>query len=950
MAQTLPEIEEKIIDFWEKNRIFEKSVENRPQNRHYVFYDGPPFATGLPHYGHLLGSTLKDVMPRFWTMKGYRVERVWGWDCHGLPIENIVEKELQIKGGKKGIEDLGIDKFNEACRSAVLRFDKEWKKFISRIGRFVDMANSYKTMDNTFIESVWWGFKKLWEKGLVYEGRRVILFCPRCATPLSDFEIAMDKSYRDVEDESVYVKFRIKNPPADEACQESRIKGGEYVLAWTTTPWTLPGNVALAVDEKASYVKIRIKRQGLGSGGEDVLILAKPLIEKVIREPYETVEEVKGKDLVGLSYEPLYNFLPIGDKRAYYVVGANFVSMEEGTGVVHTAVMYGEDDYRLGMQVGLPAVSMLSDEGKFLPFAQFLAGKFFKQANPMVIEDLKARRLLYREEKITHSYPFCYRCDTPLFYNAVPAWFINIANIKRELVEANEQISWHPEHFKHGQFKDILENSPDWNISRSRYWGNPMPIWVCGSCQKKKIIGSVDELKAAAINSQPLTINSDLHRPYIDEIKFKCGCGGEMFRVPDVFDCWVESGSMSFAAKHYPFENKQWLEKNYPADFIGEYVAQVRAWFNVLHRISVAVFGKPSFKNVSVTGTYLGTDGKKMSKSRGNYPDPMLVVNKYGVDSLRFYMMGSSVMKAEDVIFSESGVEDARNQFINLYYNCFKFLRLYSQDQFNDEWSEEKRTVLDEWLVLRTEQLVSEVTGFMDAYDTVNACKIMREYVSDLSTWYLRRSREAIKDGGTDSLRTLAAALICFSKVAAPVIPFITEYVYKDLTGKESVHLADWPSSGAKIENQDAKLVGEMALVRKICELGHAQRKENSVKVRQPLSKVTINYIGESLGKDLEQLIIDEINVKLVEWRKDANALDPVVSLDIEITPQLKAEGEARELVRQIQDLRKEAGCKVTDRIKVFAPNWPKGFEDYIKKETLAEILESGDNVSIKVV
>ncbi|MCL5004147.1 MAG: isoleucine--tRNA ligase [Patescibacteria group bacterium] len=949
MAQTLPEVEEKVIDFWQKNRIFEKSVENRPQDRHYVFYDGPPFATGLPHYGHLLGSTLKDVMPRYWTMRGFRVERVWGWDCHGLPIENIVEKELAITGGKKGIEALGIDKFNEACRLAVLRFDKEWKKFITRIGRFVDMEHSYKTMDNTFMESVWWGFKKLWEKGLVYEGRRVILYCPRCATPLSDFEIAMDKSYRDVEDESVYVKFRIKN-------KESRIKDEGYILAWTTTPWTLPGNVALAVDEKADYVKIRIKKKELRSKDEELLILAKSLAEKVIKEPYEVVEEIKGKDLVGLEYEPLYGFLPIGDRKAFYVAGADFVSMEEGTGVVHTAVMYGEDDYRLGMELGLPAVPMLSDEGKFLPFTGFLAGKFFKQANPLVIDDLKSRDLLYREEKIVHPYPFCYRCDTPLFYNAVPAWFINIQKIKKELVAANEQISWHPQHFKHGQFKDILENSPDWNISRSRYWGNPMPIWVCESCQTKQIIGSVEELKSLAKNSQPLTNDFDLHRPYIDGIRLKCECGGEMMRIPDVFDCWVESGSMSFAAKHYPFENKEWFEKNYPADFIGEYVAQVRAWFNVLHRISVAVFGKPSFKNVSVTGTYLGTDGKKMSKSRGNFPDPMIVINKYGVDSLRFYMMGSSVMKAEDVIFSESGVEEARNQFINLYFNCFRFLRLYSQDQFKDEWPKGKMTVLDEWLIIRTDWLVREATGFMDDYDTVSSCKLMREYVSDLSTWYLRRSRDVIKDSRTDSLQVLATALIRFSKVAAPIIPFITEYVYKDLTGEESVHLANWPaprsrgSEAGQTSGASASLMDDMVLVRKICELGHAQRKEKSIKVRQPLAKVIVNYSGSAVGKDLEQLILDEVNIKMVEWKKDTTASEPQVTLDTVITPELKAEGEARDLVRQIQDLRKEAGCKVTDRIRIFAPSWPKEFEDYIKKETLAESVASAKDFRIELI
>ena len=932
------DLELKIIDFWEKNRIFEKSVASRPRDKHYVFYDGPPFATGLPHYGHLLGSTLKDVVPRYFTMKGYRVERVWGWDCHGLPIENIVEKELQIQGGKKGIEDLGIDKFCAACRSAVLRFDAEWRKFVSRIGRFVDMENSYKTMDKTFIESVWWGFKSLWEKGLVYEGRRVILFCPRCATPLSDFEIAMDKSYRDVEDESVYIKFRIKK-------KEVRIKQEEFMLAWTTTPWTLPGNVALAVDPKSDYVKVKV--------GSDVLILAKTRLE-VINEPYEILEVVKGSELVGFEYEPLYSFLPIGDKKAFYVTGADFVSVDEGTGIVHTAVMYGEDDYKLGMRLGLPAVPMLSDEGKFLPFAGFLSGQFFKSANPEVREDLRSRGLLYKEEKIIHSYPFCYRCDTPLFYNAVPAWFINIQKIKKELLVANERISWHPEHFKRGQFKDIIENSPDWNVSRSRYWGNPMPIWVCEKCGKKEIVGSLEELRTSATSPQLLTSDFDLHRPYIDEIKLRCKCGGVMNRIPEVFDCWVESGSMSFAAKHYPFENKEWFENNYPADFIGEYVAQVRAWFNVLHRISVALFGKPSFKNVSVTGTYLGMDGKKMSKSRGNFPDPMVVINKYGVDALRFYMMGSAVMKAEDVIFSEDGVKEVRNQFINLYFNCFKFLRLYSDEKFSLEASfnpiSPAQELLNQWIILRTGQLVNDVTNFMDDYDTVNSCKVMREYISDLSTWYLRRSRDTIKDGNARSLQTLATALIRFSKVAAPIIPFITEYVYRDLTGEESVHLSYWPKVIEQLTIDKGQVISQMELVRKICEVGHAQRKIAGVKVRQPLPGITVRCEEKELSSEFIQIFLDELNVKGADWQQIPGLKEPEVILNTTITPELKAEGEARELVRTIQDLRKENGCSVKDRIVIHVPSWPKEFEDYIKRETLAKGVEKASKLSIEIL
>ena len=936
-----------LVDYWKKERIFERSVETRPKTRHYVFYDGPPFATGLPHYGHLLGSTLKDVIPRFWTMKGYRVERVWGWDCHGLPIENIVEKELQIQGGKKGIDELGIDKFCAACRSTVLRFDLEWQKFISRIGRFVDMEHSYKTMDNDYIESVWWGFKSLWEKGKIYEGRRVILYCSRCATPLSDFEIAMDKSYQDVEDDSLYVKFEIRNhsPAGGQAKHEEK----EYLLAWTTTPWTLPGNVALAVDAKADYVRVKV--------GAQRLILASSRLG-VIQEPHEVTGRFKGRDLVGLEYEPLYRFLPIGQKRAYYVTDADFVNIDEGTGAVHTAVMYGADDYRLGMKIGLPAVPMLSDEGKFLPFADFLAGKFFKTANPLVIEDLRNRGLLYKVEKIVHSYPFCYRCDTPLFYNAVPAWFVDIQKIKSDLVKQNEKISWHPEHFKNGQFKNILESSPDWNVSRSRYWGNPMPVWICAACGEKKIIGSVKELVESALGSQSLAEKIknkkfDLHRPYIDEIKLQCRCGGIMNRIPEVFDCWVESGSMPFAAKHYPFENKKWFEENYPADFIGEYSGQVRAWFNVLHRISVGLFGKPSFKNVSVTGVYLGTDGKKMSKSRKNFPDPMQVANKYGVDALRFYMMGSSVMKGEDVIISEASIKETRNQFINIFYNCFNFLRLYDTKVFNDIWPARSQTnSLDRWIISRTENLVVKVSKALDGYDTVSACLEMRAYVSDLSTWYLRRSRDRLRDGSGAkvSRQVLAAALIKFSKVAAPIIPFVTEFVYRDLTGRSSVHLEFWPKANKRlIDNQ---LESQMELVREIVEKGHAARKDAGIKIPQPLAAMRVISLpqdGKSrkLSEEFDELIRDELNVKNVVWDGLKTAAEVKVKIDSKVTPKLKAEGEARELVRAVQDLRKAQGLSVTDEIIVYAPTWPKDFEDYIKKETVAVRLDLSDQLKI---
>lgn len=920
-----------VIDYWKAKKIFERSVENRSPDRHFVFYDGPPFATGLPHYGHLLGSTLKDVFPRFWTMRGYRVERVWGWDCHGLPIENMIEKELSIKGGKRGIEELGMARFCEACRAAVLRLDGEWKKFIERIGRFVDMEHSYKTMDKTYIESVWWGFKKLFEKELVYEGRRVILYCSRCSTPLSDFEIAMDKSYREVEDESLYVKFEVKT---------SAVK--EYLLAWTTTPWTLPGNVALAVDPKADYLRVRV--------GEEILILAESRAV-VLAEPYAVVGKVKGSDLLDLSYQPLYDYLPVEGKKAYFVVPADFVDLSTGTGIVHTAAIYGEDDYQLALRMGLPTVPMLDEQGRFLPFVSFLAGSFFKAANPIIASELNARGLIYKEEKIRHSYPFCYRCETPLFYNAVPAWFVDIKKIKDELIRQNEKINWHPEHYKHGQFKDILESSPDWNISRSRYWGSPMPVWICRVCQIKKVIGSVAELVEKAVDNQKLIIKNpdfDLHRPYIDEIKLECECGGEMKRIPEVFDCWVESASMPFAAKHYPFENKEWFENNYPADFIGEYSGQVRAWFNVLHRISVALFDKPSFKNVSVTGVFLGTDGKKMSKSRGNYPDPLVVANRYGVDALRFYMMASPVMKGEDVIISEESIREIRNQFVNIYYNCLNFLRLYDERIFREDWVESP-VLLDRWLISRTEGLTERITESFLSYDTVGACQVLRSYLNDLSTWYLRRSRDHLRGedrASVNSRRILATALIKFSKMTAPITPFAAEVVYRDLTGEESVHLADWSLVGESLISPDLELM--MHLTREVCEAGHAQRKEAGLRVRQPLSKMGVK-IRQSLDPEYRELVLEELNVKLADWEVDEGHRKTEVSLELEISTELKAEGEARELIRAVQDLRKEKGCSVKDKIVIRAPSWPEGMEDYIKRETLASELLKSEELTIEI-
>ena len=805
--------EEEVLAFWDQEHIFERSVTERSEKRPYVFYDGPPFATGLPHYGHLLASTAKDVVPRYWTMKGYRVERTWGWDCHGVPIENMIEKELGLKGGKKGIEEYGIANFDQACRSAILRFDKEWQKAIRRLGRWVDMEHSYKTMDRTFMESVWWAFSELYKKGLVYEGRKVILYCPRCGTPLSNFEIAMDNSYKDVDSHSLYVKFRRTGTK------------NEYFVAWTTTPWTLPGNVGLAVKPDAEYVLVE--------DGDDLLWFAKARAPK----DKKVVKTVLGSELVGATYEPLFSYLPVGDTRAFVVVPADFVSMEDGTGIVHTAAIYGEDDYALSVKEGLPTVPMLDDGGKFLPFVTPLAGQYYEKVAPWVIEDLTKRGLMYESGHTSHSYPFCYRCGTALYYNAIPAWFINIQKLKPELVKQNEAISWYPEFLKHGRFGKGLETAPDWNISRSRYWGTPMPIWVGEKTGKLRVVGSVEELSRWAVS--PVGDLPDIHREFLDDLELwvddeKMEKGR---RLPDVFDCWVESGSMPYAAVHYPFENKDVFEARYPAQYIVEYVAQTRAWFYTLHVMSVALFGKPAFENAVTTGTILAEDGTKMSKSKKNYPDPMLVIGKYGVDSLRLYLMSSVVMKADNLNFAESGVDDIRKNVMNIWWNVFMFYHLYANGVEGKVISRPAH-VLDRWLLSKVEKLTQTVTSAMDGYDMVTATRALMSFAKEFSTWYVRLSRDRIHEH-KESQEILAYALRRYTLLMAPFTPFMSERVYQNMPHVvDSVHLEDWPE--ANTAYIDDKLEAAMDAVAQIVEKGHAARKDAGIRVRQPLSAIVV--------------------------------------------------------------------------------------------------------------
>ncbi len=934
--QNFSDLEKKVLEYWDINKTFEKSISIRENSKSYRFYDGPPFATGLPHYGHLLGSTIKDVVGRYWTMKGFRVDRVWGWDCHGLPIENMVEKQLDLKGGKKGIEELGIEKFNKACKDSVLAYDKEWRSIIRRIGRWVDMEHSYKTMDNTYMESVWWAFKTLHQKGLVYEGRHVILYCPRCATPLSNFEVAMDNSYRDVEDDSIFIKFKVKG------------EENTYLLAWTTTPWTLPGNVGLAVKEDADYVKVKV--------GSEYLILAEARLS-VLDGEYTIVKKMKGEELCGIAYEPLYDYLPIGDKKAYYVAKAWFVSMDDGSGIVHTASIYGEDDYKLALEIDLPTIPMLDDTGRFLPFVEIVQGKSFKQANPIILEDLKNRNLAYKIEKVTHSYPFCYRCEAPLYYSALPAWFINVQKMKDKLIAENENINWVPSHFKHGQFKNILTSSPDWNVSRNRFWGSPMPIWVCEDCGSRDIIGSVQELKERAVNPAKVDGLKDLHRPYIDEIELNCKCGhGAMKRIPEVFDCWVESASMPFAELHYPFENQDIFEQRYPADFIAEYVGQVRAWFNVLHRVAVGLFDKPSFKNVVVTGVYLGSDGKKMSKSKKNYPDPSMVFEKYGVDAVRFYMMSTTVMKGENVILLEKDVDEVYKKVMNIFWNVHSFLMMYGGKEINPSFS--SKHVMDRWAASLTNTTLKKVTEFMDAYDVVSACREVQSYIDLVSTWYLRRSRERLKDD-RDTVSTLAKVIEVTAQMLAPITPFMAEVVYNELKAKSSksddknsdssVHLTNWPVFDAGLI--DSELEVEMEEVKKVVEIGHSERKSKEIKVRQPLSKITVSQKGLKLKDELIEILKEELNVKDVVIKQQGAQLQ--AELDTTITEELELEGLARDLVRSIQVLRKELGLSVHDKVNVEYESSEKlnravlAFEEYIKQKASVKELKSGSKLQV---
>ncbi len=884
--KSIPDKEKEIIAFWKKDKTFEKSLKQTEKCKPYIFYDGPPFATGMPHHGHLLGTITKDIFGRFWTMQGRYVRRVWGWDCHGLPIENIAEKGLGINS-KDEIEKMGVKKFNDYCRGKVLGYADAWKSVIERIGRWVDMEHAYKTMDNEYIESVWWAFKKLYDKGYLYEGEKILMYCPRCSTPLAKAEVAMDNSYKVVKDETIVVKFKLK---------EKINSKDAYALAWTTTPWTLPSNLALAVNPKLKYTFVEDKSDG------NIYLLAKDLIARYYKnvEDYKIVKEVLGKELGMKEYEPLFPYFK-DNPNSFKILIGDFVTEEDGTGIVHMAPAFGEDDYALCRQYKIPIVQPVDEKGKLTKEVTDFSGRYVHDVNTDIIIFLKKQGKVISTRKVDHEYPFCYRCDTKLIYRAIPAWFVDIQKIKPKLLELNKKLNWYPEFLKDGRVKYTIETAPDWNISRNRYWATAIPVWQ-STDGEKIVIGSIEELKKYA---KKIPKNIDLHKDFLDEIilvKDK----KEFKRIPEVLDCWFESGSMTFAQFHYPFENKEFFEKNFPAQFVAEYIGQVRAWFYYMLTLSAILFDDIPFENVVTTGTILAEDGQKMSKSKNNFTDPMILIDKYGADAMRFYLMSTPVMNADNMNFSDKGVEEIYKKILMLMSNVSNFNELY--DNIKPEKLESKN-ILDRWLISRTERFSKNVKEALERYNTVESCEEIRKYVEDLSTWYVRRTRDRFNDGDKDAKATIIYALDKTAKTIAPILPFMAESVYQSLGNKESVHLQNWPKvNHAKI---DDKLESEMNSVRKIVSAALRERDVAKLSLKQPLNKITVTTKEDV--KKYSDIIAEELNVKKIEFKLGDKELS--IELDKNITPELEAEGFAREITRNIQSARKKANLVKEDLI-----------------------------------
>ena len=854
-----PAMESEMLAFWQQNEIFKKSLDLRKDGEEFVFYDGPPFATGLPHYGHLLAGSIKDVIPRYRTMRGNYVERRFGWDCHGLPVENEMEKQLNLSS-KKDIEAYGIDNFNEACRSIVLRYTDEWEKIVARMGRWVDFKNGYRTMDRNFMESIWWVFKQLWEQGLVYEGYKILPYCPRCATPLSNFEA--NQGYKDVTDPAITIRFKVEGE--ENTC----------FLAWTTTPWTLPSNLGLTVGPEIDYVKVK--------DGDEYYIMAEARLGAYYKETPEIVWKGKGSELIGKRYEPLFDyFKDLYAKGAFQVMGADFVSTSDGTGIVHTAPGFGEDDNAVCKKYGLPEVCPIDGECCFTAEVPDYQGRPVKSVDKEIIQRLKAEKKLVHQGQIKHSYPHCWRDDGPLIYRAISTWFVKVEDIKEKMIKNNQYINWVPGHLKDGRFGKWLENARDWAISRNRYWGTPLPIWRNDEGEVI-VVGSAEELEKLIGKKV-----DDLHKHFMDKIEIPSPTGkSPLKRVPEVFDCWFESGSMPYAQQHYPFENKKHFEEHFPADFIAEGLDQTRGWFYTLVVLASALFDQPPFRNVVVNGLVLAENGQKMSKRLRNYPDPMNVVNVYGADALRLFMMGSQVVRAEDLKFSEVGVKEILRGVMIPMWNALAFFTTYANvDNYQPAPGEVKApanpsNVLDRWILSSASQMVEEVRDELDAYNLQKAATRFSRFIDDLTNWYIRRSRRRFWKSTDDTDKneayaTLHYVLLTFAKTAAPFIPFTTEAIYRALRTPEmpeSVHLCDFPEPA---DCRDEFLEEQMALTMSAVSLGRFLRTANNLKVRQPLSRAVLVVDAKNREKleNTAGIIAEELNVKTVEFCEDVETL-----------------------------------------------------------------------------
>ncbi|MFA5569863.1 MAG: isoleucine--tRNA ligase [Sphaerochaetaceae bacterium] len=1020
-----PKMEEGIQSFWEKERIYRKSVDSRSEDNEYVFYDGPPFATGLPHYGHLVPGTIKDLYPRYQTMKGKRVNRRFGWDCHGLPVEYEIQKKLNISGHKE-ITEYGVAKFNDACRSIVLRYTSEWEATINRMGRWVDFEHGYRTMDTDYMESIWWVFKTLYEKGLIYEGYTILPYSPALATPLSNFEVNLG-GYQDVVDQALTVRFKMDG------------EKNTYFLAWTTTPWTLPSNLALALGPDITYVKVRDIE-------DDVFyILAENRLETYYKEPnqYEVVQKYQGSELGGISYEPLFPFFAHlkEESGAFITVLGDYVSTEDGSGIVHTAPGFGEDDYEVLKGTGIPVVCPIDDDCRFTEEVSLWQDVFVKDADPSIIKHLRKQGAIVKQENYLHSYPFCYRTHKPLIYRAVSSWFVDIGKLKESMLNANEQITWMPDHLKHGRFGKWLEGARDWSISRNRFWGNPIPVWKSDQSDYIEVIGSIDELE----EKSGVRVD-DLHKQYVDEITWPSADGkGTMRRISEVLDCWFESGSMPYAQNHYPFENKEYVDNHFPGDFICEGLDQTRGWFYTLVVVGAALFDKPAFYNVVTNGIVLTADGKKMSKSLKNYSDPMELVNAYGADALRFALMNSAVTRAEDLKFSDDLVKDVLKSLLIPLWNAYSFFVTYANiDGYEISHTpvDQLTHPMDRWIISESQHMIKEVSEAWDHYETQRGCNAILEFIDSLNNWYIRRSRRRFWRSENDldkkqAYDTLYRVLMSVITVAAPVIPFTTEEIFLNLktaTHNESVHLELFPTYNES--ERDLELEQTMRVTRQAITLGRSLRSSQNIKTRQPLStlfvvtrdaqernildemtpiikeelnvkeisidsdestlvsysaKANFKVLGPKLGKSMKEVasLIEQFENTTIasmlegemvsvsysqgdielgqedlmiqrtetEGRKVLNEGSLTIGFDTLITESLLLEGLARDIVRGVQNLRKERDFDVSDRIMLsisgdeLVKKMFDSSKEYIAKETLAvEISFKEEKNSVEIL